>query len=74
MYSKGSFKEGEITNGILYDLKGQKILEGEIRKNMPKEGKNLKLYKLNGRLKYEGDFLVFYFMEMVKFMKTTIII
>ena len=56
VHSKGSFKEGEIINGILYDIDGKKIIyEGEIRNNMPKEGKNLKLYKLNGYLRYEGD-------------------
>ena len=55
IYSKGTFKEGEIINGLLYDIDGKKIYEGEIRNNFPKEGKNLKLYKINGYLKYEGD-------------------
>ena len=57
IFSRGTFKEGEIINGLLYDIDGKKIYEGEIRNNIPKEGKNYKIYKLNGYLKYEGDVL-----------------
>ena len=55
IYSKGTFKEGKIINGLLYDVDGKNIYEGEIRNNIPKEGKNLKLYEINGYLKYKGD-------------------
>ena len=57
IFSRGTFKEGEIINGLLFDIDGKKIYEGEIRNNIPKEGKNYKLYKLNGYLKYDGDVL-----------------
>ena len=46
-------------NGILYDLEGNIIYEGEFFENIPKEGKNIKLNEINGKLKYKGDIFEF---------------
>ena len=53
----GIFKENEYVNGILYDPEGNIIYKGEIINKNPKEGKNIKLYEINGDLIYHGDFL-----------------
>ena len=36
-------------------MKNEIIYKGEFKKNIPKKGRNIKLYRLNGYLKYEGD-------------------
>ena len=54
-FFKGNLREGELINGILYDLEGNPTYEGSFMNNIPKEGKNIKLYKLNTILIYEGD-------------------
>jgi len=41
----------------LYDPDENKLYSGDFINNNPKEGKNLKIFELNGDLKYEGDFL-----------------
>ena len=51
----GSFKNGYFNHGILYDPSNNKIFEGEYENNIPKEGKNITLYNLDGFLKYKGD-------------------
>ena len=43
--------------GVEYSPDGEKLYEGLFMNNKPKEGKNIKLYELDGDLKYEGDFL-----------------
>jgi len=58
-YYVGAFNIGEFKYGILYTPKGEIIYKGEFLNNMPKEGKNIKLYKLDGYLQYEGDFFDF---------------
>ena len=54
-YFKGKLREGELVNGILYDLNGNPIYEGSFMNNIPKEGNDIKLYRLNTDLKYEGS-------------------
>ena len=39
--------KGEFKNGKLYDLKNEILYKGEFRENMPKNGKYIKLYRLN---------------------------
>ena len=34
---------------------GNELYEGEFKEDIPKEGKKVKIYYLNGHLKYEGD-------------------
>ena len=53
----GYFKNNIFINGVSYDPDGNKIYEGEFIDEKPKEGKNLKIYKLNGKIIYKGDFL-----------------
>ena len=55
IFYEGSFIQGEFKNGILYDLKNKIIYQGDFKRNIPKKGKDIKLYRLNGYLKYEGD-------------------
>ena len=55
IFYNGSFLKGEFKYGILYGLKNEIIYEGDFKKSIPKNGKNIKLYKLNGYLQYEGD-------------------
>ena len=50
---------GEFKNGTLYDLKGLKLYKGDFKNNMPKEGKNIKLYNINGNLEFEGEIFDF---------------
>ena len=56
VFFKGEFKQGEYVNGILYDLYGIPIYKGSIMNNIPKEGQNIKLYRLNTNIKYEGNY------------------
>ena len=53
----GYFKENDYVKGILYDPEGNIVYKGEFINKNPKEGKNIKLFELNGDLIYEGDFL-----------------
>ena len=55
VFFKGQFKYGEFISGRLYDPYGNFIYEGTFMNEIPKEGKNIKLYKINTNLKYEGD-------------------
>ena len=59
IYFNGIFNNGEYLNGIIYEPDGKKIYEGEFKDKNPKEGQNIKLYEINGFLKYEGDFFEF---------------
>ena len=52
---KGQFHQGEFENGLLYDPYGNLIYEGSFMNGIPKEGRNIKLYRVNANLKYEGD-------------------
>jgi hypothetical protein len=56
IYIKGLFNDKKI-NGILYDPDGNELYKGEFINERPKKGKNIKIYELNGEIKYEGDFL-----------------
>ena len=53
----GIFKDDEFVKGILFDPEGKITYKGDIINKNPKEGKNIKLYEINGNLIYEGDFL-----------------
>ena len=55
IFYSGEFNNGKFINGILYGLNNEKIYEGEFNDNIPKEGKGIKLYNLNGNLEYDGD-------------------
>ena len=55
VFFKGQFLQGEFENGLLYDPYGNFIYEGSFMNGIPKEGKNIKLYRVNANLKYEGD-------------------
>ena len=55
VFFKGQFHQGEFENGLLYDPYGNLIYEGSFMNGIPKEGRNIKLYRVNANLKYEGD-------------------
>ena len=55
IFFDGIFDMGLFSKGSLYDPKGEKIYEGEFIKGQPKEIKNIKLYELNGNIKFIGD-------------------
>ena len=57
IFFNGIFGMSKYIEGISYEPNGYKIYEGIFINNRPKEGKKLKLYKLDGELEYEGDFL-----------------
>ena len=57
IYFNGIFEKNNFIEGIMYDPNENKIYEGNFMNNKPKEAKNIKLYKLNGELEYEGDIL-----------------
>ena len=57
IYFKGIFCMEQYKSGILYDPEGKEIYNGEFINNYPKEGKNIRIYSLDGNLEYEGDFL-----------------
>ena len=57
IYFNGIFDMDNYIEGVLYDPDGNKIYEGIFKNNRPKEGKNIKLYNLNGELEYKGDLL-----------------
>ena len=56
IYFTGIFNISKFNEGITYSPDGEKIYEGLFINNRPKEGKNLKLFDLDGELEYEGDF------------------
>ena len=55
IYFNGIFDKSNYIEGIIYEPNSKKIYEGTFIKNIPKEGKNIKLYTLNGNLQYQGD-------------------
>ena len=57
IYFNGIFEKNNFIEGIMHDPNGNKLYEGNFMNNKPKEAKNIKLYKLNGELEYEGDIL-----------------
>ncbi len=56
-YFKGIFKDDNYITGILYDKNKSILYKGDFVNNLPKEGKNILIYKVNGKLKYKGDIL-----------------
>ena len=66
IYYKGSFKNGEFLIGELYDINGNKIYEGEFKNNFPKKCKDIKLYDLKAKNRYEGNINNFCFTGKVK--------
>jgi len=57
IYFDGFFDSGSYIYGILYDPEGNKIYEGEFMNNNPKTCTNIKLYELNGNIKFIGDLI-----------------
>ena len=55
IYFDGFFDSGSYIYGILYDPEGNKIYEGEFMNNQPRTSSNIKLYELNGNIKFIGD-------------------
>ena len=55
IYFNGIFDMNTYKSGALYDPEEKKIYEGEFSNNKPKECKNIKLYELNGYIKFIGD-------------------
>ena len=55
IFYNGIFKKGNFFNGISYDPIGNILYKGEFKEDIPKEGKNIKIYDLKGNLKYDGD-------------------
>ena len=47
----------KYVEGIIYDPFGKMIYKGIFIENSPKEGKNIKIYRLNEELDYDGDIL-----------------
>ena len=57
MYFNGLFENNSFNKGKLYDPVEKIIYEGEFNNYYPKECKNIKLYYLEGRIKFEGDII-----------------
>ena len=73
IFYKGSFIKGKFNYGIIYSPYKEILYEGEFTNNMPKEGKNIKLYKINGNLDYEGDIFNFLYNGNGKIYESNII-
>ena len=56
IYFNGIFDMDNYVEGVEYSPDGEKLYEGLFMNNKPKEGTNIKYYKLDGELEYEGDF------------------
>ena len=57
MYFNGLFENNSFFKGKLYDPLEKIIYEGEFNNYYPKEYKNIKLYYLDGSIKFEGDII-----------------
>ena len=57
IFFDGIIQMDNYQNGVIYDPKGNKIYQGKFLNNIPIEGKDLKVYQIDGKLKYQGDIL-----------------
>ena len=55
IYFNGIFDKSNYIEGIIYEPNGNKIYQGTFINNIPKEGKNIKLYNIYRNLVYQGD-------------------
>ena len=55
IYFDGIFEMDKFIKGVLFSPGGNKVYEGEFIDNIPKERKNIPLYKINGKTEYIGD-------------------
>ena len=57
IYFEGVFEKDKFIKGTLFSPDGYKVYDGEFCNNIPKEGKNISIYNINGFIDYIGDLL-----------------